>query len=328
MLPRVVIALLVLGGVAHADDEIAWEAPAECPAPEVVRTRVVEHLQREVRPGEVAATLRVTRDGNRWRVDMTVRSGDEEGGERSLDAATCGELAESAALILAMTIADVAASAASIERETQPAAATTVARVDDSESPPDAEVDRRYGEGRVLEPDPPRELDLRLRAEVGGDIGSLPSLSPGLGGALEIAFGAWSLDLGAQRFATRDALMPGGGGAGAHVGLTTFVARVCVTGRDGRLRAAGCAGGELTRTRAAGFGFTDDFPPSTTTGGGPQLGVVWAYRVAGPLSARLDVTATWHAVRATLVEAEEHMIVHDPNPVVWRGFTGVEVRWR
>jgi hypothetical protein len=328
MLPRVVIALLVLGGVAHADDElradaITWEAPAECPAAEVVRARVVEHLQREVRPGEVAATLRVTRDGKRWRVDMTVTSGDGEGGERSLDAATCGELAESAALILAMTIADVAASADAIAREADAsgaAAATTVARADDTETPPDAEVERRYGEGRVLEPDPPRELDLRVRAAVGGDVGSLPSLSPGLGGAIEIAFGAWSMDLGVQRFATRDALMPGGDGAGAHVGLTTFTARACVTGRDGRLRAAGCAGGELTRTRAAGFGFT--------TGGGPQLGIVWAYRVAGPVSARLDVTATWHAVRATLVEADDHMIVHDPNPVVWRGFTGLEVRWR
>jgi hypothetical protein len=328
MLPRVVIALLVLGGVAHADDEIAWDAPAECPAAEVVRARVVEHLRREVRPGEVAATLRVTRDGKRWRVDMTVQSGDGERGERSLDAATCGELAESAALILAMTIADVAASADAIAREVAPAATTVAQPASDSETPPDADVERRLGEGRILEPEPPRELDLRVRAAVGGDIGSLPSLSPGLGGAFEIAFGAWSLDLGAQRFATRDALMPGDTNNGAHVGLTTFIARACFGGREGRLRAAGCAGGELTRTRARGFGFDNNFPASTTTGGGPQLGVVWAYRIRGPVSARLDVTATWHAVRTTLVEASDHMIVHDPNPVVWRGFTGLEVRWR
>jgi len=336
-------AMVLAAGSARADDaatdgaaSIAWDAPQGCPSEERVRQRVVANLKRALQPGEVDAQLHVSRVGSRWRVEMTVRtaaSGDDAPGVRELDAASCDELAESAALILAMTIEDVAASAEAAASTPAPPPVAEPVRAAPTPAPavappPPAATPRGDRNPRVYDPDRPALVDVRVRALVGGDVGSLPSLAPGVGGAVEVAIGEWSGDITYQRFAERDALMPGPEVKGAHVGLTTVAARGCLASGEGRMRTTGCVGGEVNFTTAEGFNFGTNFDRSTTPGGGPQLGLAWAVRVVGPVAARVDFTATWLAVRTTLREAETMTIVHDPDTLVWRGFSGFEVRWR
>ena len=343
MLPRapaVLVALAALRATAHAEDPpIRWEAPEGCPGADEVAAQVVADLGRPLREGEVDARLVVTPKGARWRVDMTVTTVAGEG-ERSLEAASCAELAASAALILALTIDPLAGTGAvEVEREAASDAegATTedlrreVEQLGDDEDPPIGVIDRGYRDVPVKTPYQPVDVDARLRVLVGGDLGTLPDAAPGVGAAIEIAFGPWSADLGVQRFAARDALMPGQDmPAGAHVGLTSVVARACYTDGPARWRTGGCLGGDLSFTRTVGFGLDENLPESTDPGGGPQAGVVAAVKLLGPLALRADVTATFLAVRAiqTVGEpGEPGEVIHDPNLLVWRGFVGVEASW-
>jgi hypothetical protein len=343
MLPRAVllVVLLAFRAPAHADEgAIRWEAPEGCPAAEVFRARVVENLGREVREGEVDARAVVAKKGARWQVDMTVKTAAGEG-VRELEAASCQELAESTALILALTIDPMAGSGeievVEIDREAAADdAATTddlrkeVATLGDDEDPPLADLRREEKEIEIRTPYTPVDVDARFRLLVGGDLGSMPGAAPGIGAAIEIALGKWSGDIGVQTFAAQDALMPEEPmPKGAHVSVTSVVARACYADGPRRWRAGGCLGGDLMLVRSAQFGLDAPEPESTDPAGGPQLGAMFALRIAGPLSLRADVATTFQAVRRIQVSGEDpvEVVLHDPNLLVWRGFVGVEATW-
>lgn len=343
MLPRAVfvLALLAFRAPAHADESaIRWEAPAGCPAAEVFRARVVENLGREPREGEVDARAVVAKKGARWRVDMTVKTAAGEG-VRELEAASCQELAESAALILALTIDPTAGSgevevvelereAAADETTTTEELRTEVATLGDDEDPPPADLRRDQKDVAIRTPYTPVDVDTRFRLLVGGDLGSMPGAAPGVGAAIEIALGNWSGDIGVQTFAAQDALMPEEPmPKGAHVSVTSVVARACYAGGPRWWRAGGCLGGDLMLVRSAQFGLSDPEPESTDPAGGPQLGVVFALRLIGPFALRADVATTFQAVRIIQTSGEDpvEVVLHDPNLLVWRGFVGVEATW-
>lgn len=318
------LAIAVAATPAAAD--VAWEAPPGCPDADAFRAAVVERLGRELRAGEVDARLVVSRRGARHAVVITTAEG-----ERELEAASCAELAESAAVILAMTIGE-AASAGEPEviapPETAPAAEEPPRiRVVDDEVP----GARRQIDTSVPAPRPPRPIEVRARGTIAGDLGSLPAPAPGIGAGVEVALGGWSIDAALHRWASREAAMPVTAGdpmpPSADVGLTTIVARGCYSDGPARWRAGGCLGGELGFTRAAGEGFDTD-EVTVTESAGVQLGASGSIRLLGPLALRADVTATWQVVRPVLVEGVERTIVHDMNALVWRGFAGVEATWR
>jgi len=66
---------------------------------------------------------------------------------------------------------------------------------------------------------------------------------------------------------------------------------------------------------------------TTTLGGGPHFGLGWAYRLVGPVAARIDVATNLLVVRPVLVEGGTGAVVHDPNVLVWRGVAGFEAVW-
>ena len=333
MLSRAVllVVFLALRAPAHAD-EVRWEAGESCPAADDFRARLVANLGREVREGEVDAQLVVAKHGARWKVVMTVKTAAGDG-ERSLEAASCEELAEAAALILALTIDPMAGSGEVAPKEetiepTTEELRREVAALGDDEEPPEPGL-REERNVEIRTPYQPVDVDWRVRALVGGDLGSLPGAAPGLGAALEIALGPWSGDIGVQWFAPQDAFLPGETmPTGAHVGLTSIVARVCYADGPARWRTGGCLGGDLMFVRSAQFGLTDPNPESTDAAGGPQFGALFSVRLAGPLWLRADVAATIQAVRRIQVTGDPpEAILHDPNILVWRGFVGMEAAW-
>jgi hypothetical protein len=112
---------------------------------------------------------------------------------------------------------------------------------------------------------------------------------------------------------------------GAFASLTTVVARGCYSGVDGRLRFGGCLGGEVDAMRSQGFDFDVVYPAQTTYGIGAHVGVLWTYRVAGPVAVRADIAAALLLARPVLTEDMDGAIIHDPNFLTWRGLVGAEV---
>jgi hypothetical protein len=328
----IVVALLLVAGPARAD-EITWEAPRGCPTAEVVRDRVIANLGRPLRDGEVTATLAVARHGRRWKVTMTVRLADAEPGVRTLEAASCEALAESAALILALTIDPFAGEADPDARATDTgepemieiAEPLVASEATDAEVPPVADLTRLHIDSHDEDPPPPMEVSVRARALIGGDLGSLPGPASGWGAAAELGLGPWSIDAGLQQFAEQQAEQPGTPGRGAIVGLTSVDVRGCYTGGRQPWRAGGCIGANAAVTDSIGYGFAPN-EPHTTVGAGLGLGAMWAVRIVGPVGIRADLSATWQIARTVLTD-DQGMVIHDPDILVWRGFAGLEATW-
>ncbi len=329
-----VLAVAALARPARADEAIAWDAPRGCPAAEKVRARVIENLGRELREGEVVAQLAVTKRGRRWKVTMTVKLGEAEPGVRTLEAGSCAELAEAAALILALTIDPFAGegepSPVAEEPELIEIEEAAVAEETDAETPPIADLTRLHVDDPDPEPRPPMPVAARARVLVGGDLGSLPAPASGWGAAAEVSIGPWSVDAGVQQFTEQRAVAPPEPGEppqdqGALIGLTSVEVRGCYSGGRRPWRAGGCVGADAAITRSVGYGFTDNEPQRSTIGGGLVFGALWAVRIAGPIGVRADITATWQIARTVLTSGG--VVLHDPDILVWRGFAGVEATW-
>lgn len=321
-------AITAVCGSARADeaDTIAWEAPAACPGADALRAQVAGHLGRDLADDEVTARVVITRHGKRWRMALTMADG-----ERGLEAASCDDLVASAALIVAMALApqdeagDGTGEDASAGTEDSDLA-RDLAAVDD-EAPPAAvpSLRRRQIDTSVREPRPPVDIDVRVRAAVGGELGTLPDPASGVGGGVEVSFDAWSADLAVHHWREQRGFVAGPTGPGADASLTTVVARACYAGVDRRLRFGGCLGAELDAMRSQGFDFDVVYPAQTTLGAGLHVGVLWAVQLAGPLAVRADIGAAMLLARPVLTEDMDGAIIHDPNFLTWRGLVGAEV---
>lgn len=99
-------ALWVWAAVAPADPglELRWEAPPGCPSAAEVRARVVRLVGEEAaRTARLTAQGAVRAEAGKWRLDL-VLSGETGGGQRSLTAGRCEELAEAGALVIAIAV--------------------------------------------------------------------------------------------------------------------------------------------------------------------------------------------------------------------------------
>lgn len=99
-------ALWAWAAVAPADPglQLGWEAPPGCPSEQEVRARVVRLVGEEAaRAARLRARGRVRADGQGWRLELEL-SGETGGGQRSLTAARCEELAEAGALVVAIAV--------------------------------------------------------------------------------------------------------------------------------------------------------------------------------------------------------------------------------
>jgi hypothetical protein len=195
-----VLALLALA--------IAWTAPEGCPTADEFRARVAEDLG-DAPAGDREVRVDVERDGDVWRVRVT-------DGERAreLAGASCDEVAEAGALVVAMLLRE----------EPAPPPRPRLARAVVRPPPP-----------RVVVQRPPRTVSLRVTAAGAADTGTLPAVAAG------VRVGA-AAGLGPMRVELDGAYWPQRSDGGLDVGLWAGAARGCAW--------FVCAGAEVGRLSA------------------------------------------------------------------------------
>lgn len=238
---------------------ISWSAPVGCPSAEQFRSeveRVAGFHPAPTEPTEARAVVRRAADGG-WELTLATRVG-QQLGERALAAADCDALMRAGALVVALMM--------------NPNAGAPPAPP--PPPPPPPLVDRS-----------PPAFELGAGVLVG--LGLQPGgAAPGLG--LRAGWGArFSGELRADLWTERQKTSPADASTGGTFDLATFTAVACGRARRTRRLVPGlCAGVELLRAHAAGFGVSD---PGSATGW-------WAAAVV-EANGRLRIS-THNAVRA------------------------------
>jgi hypothetical protein len=241
---------------------LEWIAPPGCPDADAIEARIVELVGRPLGtdPTRVlGVTGTVTADANEFVLDLVLHPPD--GGEvsRRLAAQTCAELAEPAAVVVAIAVVPDAG-----------ADDTEGVVVPPSPRSPEVASDEAHALaplGPALEPAPrgrattdrqrtPRvRRRVRPRGVVGAYGGIAGGVLPSVGGALQadlgLAFPSLRIDLVVtHEFRRRIAGSRGGG----LFDVTAVRPEICWTPGRGRWRFPLCAGPELGALRAGGFG--------------------------------------------------------------------------
>jgi hypothetical protein len=297
----------------------------------------------------VRARGRVDKWGGRYLLTLEIATASTRG-ERALEASTCGALASSAAVVIAMSVAPAA-------REVAPspeASSSSVAPSPEGSSPapspearevaPSPEASSPPGPARPMESsagssrgaadrpgagappptaEPPRRF--QVRAHVVGDAGGLPA--PALGGGL--AFGAslaasLSVEASANLFASQEHTAFESPARGASFALLAVGARACWT-LTRPVELAPCLGVELERIAASGFGSSTVGRAESITWA-PEALVAVRLPLVGLFALRAGIGVVAPISRQSFV-IQSAGAVHQPGVVALRTWAGPEVRF-
>lgn len=259
---------------------IVWDAPPECPDVAHLR-RTIEHYA--ARGLDTSGALLQSAEGElvpkpggyRLQLRMEVAGGGSV--DRVLDDASCAVLAETAALMIAVTI--------------DPSAATRPPPPKEPTPPPKPEpAPPKPKPAPVVEPRPttpapaprecnagPRRRDRRpcvaLEVRTGMQLGILPKLvGAGIGGDIAVTWARLRLELGASHWFRRPARIGADRSAGGDLQLSVGSAGACARLGRRAFELPLCAGGELGAMHGRGVGIDS---PRTER-------VLWAAAWAGP----------------------------------------------
>jgi len=276
-----VLSLTVLGNArpVHANEPgaftFSWQAPAGCPSRDEVNAEIARLLGGTIRVpqgGDIKARAVVSR-GLTWALAMETELAGRPG-RRSIEAASCQDLADATALIIALMIdPDAVAAHATQPRPVAP--------------PPPAET----------APAPqqrPRTMQYLVGIHAAGSQGTLPSVDVGLGGGIGLAGRLWRVELRGTYGLRRDqkAMAPAPPGAYGQFNFAAAALAGCFNlGREG-LAFGPCADAELGVVSAKGVNVSQSLPADTTwlaLGGGVYAAVSLGHHLSLPL--HLDVLA-------------------------------------
>jgi len=296
------------GGVV----DLSWTAPPSCPGQQAVEQAIARGLPEGAR---VRARGSVEPTPTGFHLALRVDSARGQG-ERVIDAPTCDELATSAAVVVAMSIAEDAGNAGADE---PPAAAAPAPPL---RSSPSARPDRDRDDERPRTPVP----TLAVRAQGMAEIGLLPGAALGGGLALGVAPTTLPLhvEIGAQAWASQDGTVATAPTRGARFDVIGGSARAC-WGVTSKVVLAPCLGVSVLRMSATGFGATSTTDASALIAG-PEASMTVLLPLAGPLHARAGIDAFVPVSRQafTIVAAGT---VHRPDAISLRAWLGPEVRF-
>ena len=235
----------------HAEESgalaLSWQAPLGCPSRDELRAEIARLLGGEIRVsqgGDIKARA-VVAHGQTWSLAIETELAGRSG-LRSIEAASCQELADATALIIALMIDPNAVAAHATQSRPEPTA------------PP-------------VQSDPALQKARRVACLVGihaaGSYGTLPSIDAGLGGGVGLAGRRWRVELrgtyGLRRDQRGTAPPPAPPDSYGRFNFAAAALAGCVNlGREG-LSFGPCADAEVGVLSAKGFGVSEGFPAQT-----------------------------------------------------------------
>ncbi len=321
---------------------LSWQAPHGCPSASAVLAEV-DRLLGATPTGDkrMVVDAQVSGSAQHWSLQMVIHD-DAGEGEREISATTCGELADAAALIVALAF-DPAAVAETRRRETTPPAPAAMPTPE-----PPAPAAPPAPEPAPLRPPPPatpttltpppvappgpiaetQRVWFSVAPRIDFDAGTLPGVSLGVGGSLAVRWYPILARIRAGYFLPQSETLAGD--KGGELDLWVVAAGMCGTpfhtatlGRRRPLDFAldGCVELEVGEMRGEGFGVRN--PGSGATPWVcPQAQLWGALTLAEPLTARALVGVGVPVLRPEFV-LREVGVVHTASPVVGR--LGLEI---
>lgn len=287
--PAIAFFLAAAGSPGALPVTLDWRAPEGCPERSAVADEV-ERLASSRAPAVDALEVEidVSRAGEAWLARLTTRSAAGRG-ERKLQAPSCGELAEAAALVVALALCPSAAP----------------------------------------EPAPPAPLPPSrhafLRPLAAADAGTLvkPSLQAGLAAAA--TFGPLRLEAQLARGFEQRASRGPRPESGLALQVPIAIAlRGCWTLWSGAAELGACVGAEGAAIRGQGFGISDPAAASGLWLGALAEGAL-GLQLSSAFAVRVGAGAALALVRPTF-SMDGYGEVHRPTTVAARLSAGVEVR--
>lgn len=259
---------------------LSWRGPASCPSEARVRQRVDDLVAGATVGRPLAADVVVVEAAGRFHVEMRLTH-ERGGGERRLDAATCEEIAEATALVVALAY-DPEAVAANQARASEGGGDAAAGGSEDGGGAPDlapppnilplppvvptAPPPPVAPPPVVVPPPPPRPRVATTRFVaaplVGVELGALPSAAALVGGELGLRLDPFDVRVrGLFALPVRETVPDRDAGGdfdrwtlGPATCFAPWRSRRAVEGRLGGLRVAPCLGLELGQLRGRGFG--------------------------------------------------------------------------
>jgi hypothetical protein len=233
---------------------LSWQAPPDCPSQDSVRAEVARLLGGEIRlpaSRDFKASALVVHEQT-WSVSIETELAGRSG-RRSIEAASCQDLADATALILALTIdPDVVAT-----RATRP---EPLPQPTPPPPPPTAPAPVPTVAGPTPQEQPwPADVLFGLHAQ--GSQGTLPSVDIGLGGSVGVVGRRYRAELRAAYGLRRDQVANAATLPGAY-GQFNFVAGTlagCLNLGQEALAFGPCADAEIGMVSAQGFGVSQGF---------------------------------------------------------------------
>jgi len=252
--------------------DLGWRGPAECPDIGQAHASIEQLLAGHEPPEDrrVRADVVLERTAGTFRARVHIDDGTTTG-ERELEAATCEEVAEAAALIVAMAIdprlaGDSEPSAPTTEEppipvppaadDDAPSSSGTASPppLIEAEAPPRASVADDHPRDRTS-----RARRLRFVGRVAGGVGygSVPTASGLVMLAVAIAGERWRFEIDADLWTPRRRRSPTNTSVGVRVTGWSVGLRGCGSPLAGRLELPLCAGVRLGALHGIGFGDLD-----------------------------------------------------------------------
>jgi hypothetical protein len=320
LLHRCLLVTIALGAAATppavADDAastealaLSWDAPPGCPS----RTQVLAEVARLLggtiampQGGSVEARASVVQ-GPKWSVSLTTRNAGQAG-RRSLEAASCQDLADATALIVALMIdPDAVAAHAGIREVEEPAPPPT--------APPPAP--RPAG----------RPIDVWAAMHGQASLGVLPGVDAGVGAGVGLGGQRWRVELRGTYGLRRDQTARSSAAPAAY-GQFNFLGgalAACINLGGDAIAFGPCAGAEAGMVSAKGYGVSVGFPARTAwlaLGAGGYAAIALGPHLAIPV--HVDVLAPLRRPRYVIKDMDG--TVFQASAVGVRLVAGIE--WR
>jgi hypothetical protein len=290
-------AVALLASPARAEDrpdvDLRWTvsaadpSAAACPEEAHVRAAVERLTGRPLRsPGGARVPVRVDAapgEGGAWAVRIAIdQPGNAAPRERRIEGPTCAEVAEAAAVVVAVALAGpgavLGAPGAPAAAAPAPATAPRPAPLPSPPARPAPPAAEPAPDHDAALPAQAPSVHPGLRIAAGADFVSLPAPTFGAEAAFAIAFGENRVEILGSAWVPRSADAAGVAMASARISLLTAGARYCRTFLGGAIDLAGCAGLEAGALLGSSEGVTHPGSGSSPWVA-PGLGLVggWAF---------------------------------------------------